>query len=165
MLGIKTVLHPTDFSERSNLAFWYAASLARDYNAKLVLLHVAEPAIAGYGDGMLIPTLPVDTESLRQRLREFRFADPRVTVEHRLIEGDPATEIVGMADLLKCDVIVMGTHGRTGLSRLLMGSVAEHVLRHSPCPVVTIRSGMTMTTSGQGPTAEKVPQPVTAGKA
>jgi nucleotide-binding universal stress UspA family protein len=62
-----------------------------------------------------------------------------VTVEHHLKEGDPATEILRLAEERKVDVIVMGTHGRTGLGRLLMGSVAEQIVRKAPCPVLTVR--------------------------
>jgi nucleotide-binding universal stress UspA family protein len=61
-------------------------------------------------------------------------------VEHWIFQGDPATEILAAAEKIKCDLIVMGTHGRTGLGRLLMGSVAEQVVRKAPCPVLTVKT-------------------------
>ena len=72
-------------------------------------------------------------------LSEIKPADPEVPYEHRLITGDPATAVVELADEEAVDMIVMGTHGRTGLSRLLMGSVAEAVVRRAKCPVLTFK--------------------------
>jgi nucleotide-binding universal stress UspA family protein len=140
MLAIRTVLHPTDFSERSDLAFRLACSLARDYGARLIVLHVAEPPVAVAGEGVLLIPTPADLEPLRERLGGLRPRDPKVPVEHRLAEGNAAAEILRVAEEAKCDVIVLGTHGRTGLARLLLGSVAEQVLRRASCPVLTVRA-------------------------
>lgn len=147
MLAIQTVLHPTDFSERSEFAFRLACSLARDYGARLIVLHVAEPPMAVAGEGVLMLPPTFDLEPLRERLQQLRPAEPKVPVEHRLIQGDAATEILRVAEETKCDVIVLGTHGRTGLGRLLMGSVAEQVVRRAPCPVVTVKTPLPETTS------------------
>lgn len=140
MLAIHTVLHPTDLSEYSRFAFRAACALARDYGARLVILHVAPPPTVVFGEGVF----PVDSEGLLKRLREqlhqLHPRDPSIPVEYRLIEGDAAWEITRIAAEMKCDVIVMGTHGRTGLGRLLMGSVAEHVMRQALCPVVTVKA-------------------------
>ena len=73
------------------------------------------------------------------KLALLRPEDPRVEVEHHVIEGEPAVEILKMASSKSADIIVMGTHGHTGLTRLLVGSVAEDVMRKAPCPVLTIR--------------------------
>jgi nucleotide-binding universal stress UspA family protein len=139
MLAIKTILHPTDFSERSDFAFRLACSLARDYGARLIVLHVAEPPMALAGEGVLMLPPAADLEPLREKLHQIRPQDPKIQVEHRLCQGNAATEILQIAEEPKCDLIVMGTHGRTGLGRLLMGSVAEQVVRRAPCPVVTVK--------------------------
>lgn len=139
MLPIRTILFPTDFSDQSNCAFQLASALARDYAARLVILYVAEPFLPVATDGgfMIPPTM--DTKELREKLRQLRPHDAKVEVQHRLAEGDAATEILRIAAEIKCDLIVIGTHGRTGLSRLLMGSVAEQVLRKACCPVLTVK--------------------------
>ena len=142
MLTIRTILHATDFSERSEFAFRLACSLARDYGARLIVMHVAEPAMAIAGEGVLMFPLAVDVQPLRERLQQLRPPDPKVQVEHRLVEGDAATEILRVAEETKCDMIVLGTHGRTGLGRLLMGSVAEQVVRKALCPVLTVKTAL-----------------------
>jgi nucleotide-binding universal stress UspA family protein len=142
MLPIRTILHATDFSERAGDAFQLACVLAQDYDARLIVLHVHEPPpppIIGEF-GYMPPDVGPDRASLRGRLAELRPSDPRIAVEHELCEGDPAAEILRLAQKRQCDLIVMGTHGRTGLDRLLMGSVAEAVLRKAPCPVLTVKA-------------------------
>ena len=139
MLAIRTVLHPTDFSDRSDFAFRLPCTLARDYGARLVVVHVAEPAVPIYGNGVVIPPPQNSLEPLRARLHRLLPRDPKVRVEHRLAEGDAATEILRLAQEAQADVIVMGTHGRRGLARMLMGSVAEKVVRKALCPVVTVK--------------------------
>src|SRR5262249_10330761 len=129
MLPIHTILHPTDFSDRSAFAFRLACALARDYGARLVLLHVAHPPVVVYGEGGVPPPPDDYLEQLDAELHQLRVPDPGVPVEYRLKEGDAVTEILGVAEERSADLIVMGTHGRTGLSRLLMGSVAEQVVR------------------------------------
>jgi nucleotide-binding universal stress UspA family protein len=140
MLPIRTILHPTDFSERSEFAFGLACALARDYGARLTLMHVAEPPMAFVGEGGLLLPAAVDLEAVQQRLQQLQPGDPTLAVEYRLVQGDAATQILGAAGETKCDLIVLGTHGRTGLGRLLLGSVAEQVVRKAPCPVVTVKT-------------------------
>ena len=82
----------------------------------------------------------IDLEPLRERLQQLRPEDPKILVEHRLVQGGGAEEILQVAQERKCDLIVMGTHGRTGLGRLLMGSVAEQVVRKAACPVLTVKT-------------------------
>jgi nucleotide-binding universal stress UspA family protein len=143
MLTIRKILHATDFSEQSDNAFRLACALARDYAASLVLVHVHSPFVA-YGDGM-VAVLPADyTDELRQKLQAIDPHDPKVVIERRLLEGDPATEVLRLAREAKCDLIIMGTHGRTGLGRLLIGSVAEEVVRKASCPVLTIKAPMSL---------------------
>ena len=144
MIPIKVILHPTDFSPRSEQALQLACALARDAGARLIVLHVLERPLIVYGGVALAPPAPRPSEEerrqRREQLQQVRPADPAIAVEHRLEEGDPATAIVQVAQETGCDLIVMGTHGRTGLGRLLMGSVAEKVLRDAPCLVLTVKA-------------------------
>ncbi len=140
MLPIRTILHATDFSAPAEDAFDLACSLARDYGARLIVLHVKPPDVVL--DGPYQP--PIDSVAIRKALtdRLHHLQPPRgcsIAVDYRLEEGDAATEIVDAAKESKSDLVVMGTHGRTGLRRMLMGSVAEAVLRKAPCPVLTVK--------------------------
>jgi len=138
MLTIHTILHPTDFSVRAQSALALACALARDHGARLIVLHVA-PTPVGYAEGMIPPDPEEYLEGLRQELQQLQVPDAGLQVERRLVEGDPVTEILRVAEDTGSELIVMGTHGRTGLARLLMGSVAELVMRRAPCPVLTVR--------------------------
>jgi nucleotide-binding universal stress UspA family protein len=139
---LRRILHPTDFSASSRHAFDLACSLARDAGAELVVLHVAPPPPASVVDGIVVDLPPGILDEARAQLGRVRPADPRARVAHRLEQGEPATEVLRVAAEVRPDLIVMGTHGRGGLSRLLMGSVAEAVLRRAPCPVLTAREGL-----------------------
>jgi nucleotide-binding universal stress UspA family protein len=140
MLPIHTVLHPTDFSDRSGCAYQLACALARDYGARLVLLHVKPPDII-YGEGWVLPPDPeAERCDLLNRLKGLRPADRSLEVWRVLQEGSPTEVILRTAEEVHADLIVMGTHGRTGLGRLLLGSVAEAVLRQAPCPVLTAKA-------------------------
>jgi nucleotide-binding universal stress UspA family protein/quercetin dioxygenase-like cupin family protein len=143
MSTIHTILHPTDFSPEALYGFRMASSLAKDYHATLVLLHVMLPSVVPYPHAMPNPLEPAEAqEALQGTFPWPEPPDPNVRVEHRVAEGDPADEILRLATALPCELIVMGTHGRTGLNRLLTGSVAEDVLRRAPCPVMTIRNAL-----------------------
>jgi len=141
MLPIRTILHPTDFSEPAQHAFAAACALARDHGARLVVLYVRVPTVVAYGEmGPIVPD-PVGTPAdVKAALSGLHLPDSDVAVEYRVAEGEPATEIIRLARLLGANLIAMGTHGRTGLGRLLMGSVAEAVLRRAPCPVLTLKA-------------------------
>ena len=138
------ILHPTDFSACSDHARHIAADLAELYKARLIFLHVVEtlgPENVTYGEA----ATQLEPEGFRQRLRrDLEQLMPQtgsaLAVEHMLGEGDPAAEIQRVAQEKTCGLIVMGTHGRTGLRRLLMGSIAEQVIRHAACPVLTVRT-------------------------
>jgi nucleotide-binding universal stress UspA family protein len=140
MIPIKTILHPTDFSKPSEYALRFACALARDYQARLLVVHVVEPPVY-YGElGMTVP-LPVDfNKSLEERLSRLVPADSGIPVETFLVEGSASKEILRLAEAQHCDLIVLGTHGRTGLSRVLLGSVAEDVIRHTRLPVLTLKT-------------------------
>ncbi|MCI0705056.1 MAG: universal stress protein [Planctomycetia bacterium] len=138
MLPIHTILHPTDFSDRSWSALQLACSLARDYHARLVLLHVLPLPVVAFGEGVV----PADPEEFirdaQSRLDGVASQCDRVEVEKQVESGDPVEVILGVAQERPADLIVMGTHGRTGLRRLIMGSVAEQVVRRASCPVLTV---------------------------
>jgi nucleotide-binding universal stress UspA family protein len=144
MLPIKTILFATDFSPPSDSAFKFAGSLAQDYKAKLLILHVLEEPKPYYGGVMTPPPPESDFEEMRKevemKLRKLQPANSAITVEHLLVIGDAGAAITQTAENHKCDLIVMGTHGRSGLGRLMLGSVAEEVLRHAACPVLTLKA-------------------------
>jgi nucleotide-binding universal stress UspA family protein len=138
MLPIRTILHPTDFSPLARQALDVAAALAHDYQARLIVLYVHEPPLQM---GELVATEPPDYRaSLMRDLQAQRPVTP-VEVEHRLEEGPVADAIVRAAEQTQADLIVLGTHGRSGLGRVLLGSVAEQVLRKAPCLVLTVKPG------------------------
>jgi nucleotide-binding universal stress UspA family protein len=140
MLTIKQVLYATDFSDSAKAALPIACALARNYEARLILLHVrpAPASVAGEFGG-IVPGPGEPDESVKSRLTQMLPADFTGRVECRVGDGDAAEEIVAVADRTGCDLIVLGTHGRTGLARLLVGSVAEAVLRTATCPVLTVK--------------------------
>jgi nucleotide-binding universal stress UspA family protein len=135
----KTILFPTDFSTASDAALVHAESLARQMNARLLIVHVEEPPLA-YGGGELYYGLPEpNSERILKMLEDVKPSDPSVPYTHRLTMGDPAGEVVRMATDENAEMIILGTHGRTGMTRLLMGSVAEAIVRRAPCPVLVYR--------------------------
>lgn len=145
MLHLHAILHPTDFSSHSDYAFRLACALAKDHGARLILVHVMRPTIV-YADVGVVVKDDGQREMVLEQLQQLK-APESVPVEYRLEEGDPASEIVRVAQETGCDLIVMATHGRRGLSRLLMGSVAELTMRKAPWPVLTVKV----------PTAEQKP--------
>lgn len=147
MLRLTQILAPTDFSEHSSYALRHAAELAQKFGAKLVLLHVVSNEALESISKAHIPPHPVDKvyEDLGQEIREqyARHVPPgvRKTLETEILvlPGVPSLEIVRAARLKGVDLIMMATHGRTGLSHALVGSVTERVVRKAPCPVLSIR--------------------------
>jgi nucleotide-binding universal stress UspA family protein len=134
------ILYPTDFSTMGQTALEMATSLARDRDATLIIMHVEEPPIA-YGGGELYYGIEEpDREELKRMLAAVVPGDPEIPCDHRLVIGTPATAIVETAEQENVELIVMATHGRTGLLRVLMGSVAEEVVRKAKCPVLTVKS-------------------------
>ncbi|MCS6976002.1 MAG: universal stress protein [Gemmatales bacterium] len=151
MLALKTILHATDFSPHSEYAFRLACSLARDHGAKVVVLHVVAPHPAvSYGEMIVEPDAALVQQAWDQ-IRTIKSPDPAVPLEHRVEQGFAAAEIVRVAEEIKADMIVLGTHGRSGLGRLLMGSVAEQVVRKAPCPVLTVKSPVRLVETNPAP--------------
>lgn len=140
MPGFKTIVHPTDFSSSASEALCIACSLARTYGAKLLLLHVAERRVVSVGGMPVPPPPPIDWPKLKEELEVVAAGIKDVEVETHLMEGEPAGAIVDFARQAGAELIVIGSHGRTGLTRLLMGSIAEQVVRKAACPVFTIKT-------------------------
>ena len=138
------ILAPTDFSEHSELALETAMELA-PAGGTVVLCHVVDDAPLTYGYiGVAVPTqdmLARLAQGAEKDLREFKpkTSKPDVLLERRVVHGNPYLEIVRLAEEESVDLIVLGTHGRSGLKHFLIGSVAEKVLRKAPCPVLVVR--------------------------
>ncbi len=139
-MNAKKILLPVDFSTAGEAAMQMATMLARDSGATLVILHVEEPPLAYGGGEMYYGLVEPDRTELTRMLHEIKPSDPSIPVVYRLVTGDPATSVVQAAEEEGADFIVVGTHGRTGLGRLLMGSVAEAIVRKAKCPVVTVKA-------------------------
>jgi nucleotide-binding universal stress UspA family protein len=136
MINVQRILYPTDFSSYSNQAYLHALSLAETHGAGLAIVHTLVPGATRLDEDA---SLPADRNYWRKQLEQIHPLDQSLPVEHVLLEGDPATQIVQYARDNGIDLIVMGTHGRTGTERLLVGSVAEKVMRDSPCSVLVVK--------------------------
>src|SRR5438309_3841535 len=135
MINVKKILYTTDFSPYSNQAYFHAVALAESHGASLTILYV-------YPGGFGAPETAGDTEDRsywQRQLEQIRPVNESIPTRHVLLEGDPAAEIVDYARESGIDLIVLGTHGRTGLERLLMGSVAEKVMREAACSVLVVK--------------------------
>ena len=148
MILLKNVLVATDFGEASDAALNYGRALARMFGATLHVLHVAENVftrgIGGEAYIAVFPDLQKDVEeAARKQLDELLIDNDPVALPTRgvvLTSNTPAMAVVDYAKEANVDLIVMGTHGRGAVAHLLMGSVAERVVRTAPCPVLTVRS-------------------------
>ena len=127
MIRVQKILYPTDFSTYSNLAYFHAVSLAELHGASLTVVYVHAPGSPG------------DLSHWHNQLEQVRPSNPRIPVQHVLLEGDPASEIIRYATDAGMDLIVIGTQGRTGVDRLVLGSVAERVMREAPCTVLVVK--------------------------
>ena len=146
MAMIKRILVPTDFSTTSDIAVGYGIDLAKRYGATLHLLHVVEDTYLAHAfpDGYYAELPGIHAKlcaEAEQRLAETsnRCRDASVAVTDQIADGQPSRMIVETAKAMGSDLIVMGTHGRSGVAHFVMGSVAEHVVRTAPCPVFTVR--------------------------
>ena len=143
---IRRVLHPTDFSRASAAAFNRAVETAKSNRAELLLVNVITPTIPPIGDGYISPKVYAEMEAsarayaraqLDAQLAKAKRAGARV--KGLILEGLPHERIVQAARRKRADLLVMGTHGRTGLAKFFLGSVASRVLAIAPCPVLTVR--------------------------
>lgn len=148
------ILVPVDFSPHSDEAVGYAADLAQRYQAALLLVHVYEPVAYALPEGYVpytpdqLASMLATSEGLLSRAKEQALAAGAVNVQTRQLQGSVASEIAEFATEQRVDLIVMGTHGRRGINRALMGSVAETVLRRAPCPVLAVKAEV-VTTNGE----------------
>lgn len=133
MIHIRKVLYPTDFSSYSNQAYFHAVALAEKHQASLTIMFVHTPEFPAPSQGKS------SQDHWREQLEQIRPLNLNIAVSHIYLEGDPAAEIVRYVKDAGMDLVVMGTHGRTGLDRLLLGSVAEKVLRDAPCSVLVVK--------------------------
>jgi nucleotide-binding universal stress UspA family protein len=157
---IQRILVPVDFSACSRTAVEYAAVLARQFRASVDLLHIWEPPQYVDPEGFAFAVAPSDGSLVEfSRSQAGREMDRLLTELHRyevrqvggrIETGEAVEEILKVLADGKYDLAVMGTHGRTGLAHLLMGSVAEKVMRRAPCPVLTVRAPAVETTQHEG---------------
>lgn len=143
---IRKILVPTDFSACSEQAARYAAMIAQAFKARVLLVHVVEPLTYGMSEAFNVSDHFVTLKAIAGSLLEEahrRLAKRGIPVEADLLTGVPYREILQKSRRAGADLIVMGTHGRTGVEHFLLGSVAEKVVRLSSCPVVTVRSSET----------------------
>ena len=150
MKKIEKILAPTDMSELSCLGVSYALELARGWSASVTVYHVADAAeLATYKARSLDGLIERHQQSLSQFLKQ-KFADMLASLEvHEKVEiGEPASNILAEAEKSGYDLIVMSTHGRTGLAHLLMGSVTEQVIRNATCPVFSVHQPKDPSKSG-----------------
>lgn len=136
MIRIQRILYPTDFSSYSNQAYFHAIALAQAHQATLTILFVYHPELTP------VPASAgqVDPHAYwKKQLEQIRPVDLNITVNHILLDGDPATQIVRCAREGTMNLIVMGTHGSTGKETTTMGSVAGRVLRDADCSVLVVK--------------------------
>ena len=146
-MDVRTILLPTDFSECAAHAVPAAASLARLMQARMICLHVIEPIVPTVGWTPVAEPLPVadiseqlETSATRELPKISQCEECEgLDVEDLIVHGEAASEIVRVARERDVDLIVISSHGRTGLGRILFGSTAESVMRHAHCPVLVVK--------------------------
>jgi nucleotide-binding universal stress UspA family protein len=144
-MEIKKILFATDFSEGSFHALPYAVNMAKQYGAKLYFIHVIYDVAKT--TGWYVPHVSIDEiykdmeKSAQGQLEKSYIEEMRgfKELEHVVLKGTPYEEITSFAEANKIDLIVLGTQGRKGLDRMIFGSTAEQVIRHAPCPVLSVR--------------------------
>ena len=144
-MQLRTIVVPIDFSPSAGDAKEWAIDLARRYGASVIVAHVMEPVAWPVSpDGLMLT--PADFAGPNRRELDTALAaecaaiqETGVPAQQALLDGRPAAEIAALARRCDADLIVMGTHGRKGVSHAILGSVAEKVLRTAPCPVLTVR--------------------------
>lgn len=144
-IRLQTILVPVDFSEHTMKAVQYARAFAHQFGAKLVLVHVIQPAVVPDNFGVVPPAYvemtSVLTQTAQQRLGQLavEIAENKFSVRPIVCTGRAPWEIVRVARETAADLIIVATHGYSGLKHVLLGSTAELVVRHAPCPVLTVR--------------------------
>ena len=146
-LEINRILVPTDLSDRSNAAIDVASSLAVDLGAELLLLHVNPVPLAFGETSPYTPEVVPTVEELKEQLDQVSLPHPELSCLRHVVSGDPAATIEGFTKQHEVDLIVMATHGRSGLSRWAYGSVAGKVLRGVSSPIFLVRTRQVESTS------------------
>jgi nucleotide-binding universal stress UspA family protein len=158
--AVRTILVPIDFSEHSRAALRYAGELAKVYDARMEALHVIEEDILPtvYGLDAVAPATEQVKADAARALQDLIAEEGDVEqVTATVMVGHPAAEVLAYAKAHRADLIVIATHGRTGLQHFLMGSVAEKVVRRAPCPVFTVKSfGRDLVSQGQGSSVQEM---------
>jgi nucleotide-binding universal stress UspA family protein len=146
MSRIRRILHPTDFSRASGAAFAKAVEMAKANRADLLVVHVLTPVIPMVGDGYVSPKVYEEIETTARSQAQTQLdrllakaKKAGVRVKGLLMEGVPHEQITRAARSKRADLVVIGTHGRTGLAKFFLGSVAGRVVSIAPCPVLTVR--------------------------
>ena len=144
---LRQILLPTDFSGCANYALPFAAAVARATGARIICVHVVEAVVPAVGYTGLAEPMPI--ADISEQLEDSAERElPRLTdceelkgleVEEVIVHGDAAAEIVSLAEEREADLIVIASHGRTGLGRMIFGSTAEAVVRHASCPVLVVK--------------------------
>ncbi|HET9954403.1 MAG TPA: universal stress protein [Polyangiaceae bacterium] len=146
-MGIQRILVPVDYSDSSLAALSFARDLADGFGAKLDIVHVwdrptyvSDAVLIGHGDSQR-PIGELIRENAEKDMLEFLAKanlPSALANQHRLVSGDPASALLKEIEREKYDLVVVGTHGRTGFAHMLLGSVAEKLVRHSPVPILTV---------------------------
>jgi universal stress protein A len=145
--GYRRILWPTDFSPLAQAALPHALRIAEDGQAELIIVHVVSPPVlygtpvmSGAAWGRLEKEMhDAAAERLRRVASEVQSKNQRIRTRTLVARGSPFDQIPRVARRLRCDLIVLATHGHTGLRHVFLGSVAENVVRHASCPVLTVR--------------------------
>ena len=141
-MRIRMIIMPTDFTNNSGHVLNYASEIAKKFHAKVLIMHVIDPFTYSVTDAMQVIDHYVPLKTIAQPMVEDlqkRLKKRCVKSSTFITKGTPYLEIIRKARQTRADLIVMGTHGRTGAKHLLMGSVAERVVRLAPCPVLTVK--------------------------
>jgi nucleotide-binding universal stress UspA family protein len=144
LLDLRLILVPIDFSKTSRKALQYAIPFAQQFGAKILLLHILEPYMTFTADADFAPPI-VDNRLVKnaalKRLEgvEKKYLPKEIRAGCKVRVGSPFREITECAKINKADLIILTTHGHTGLKHVFLGSTAERIVRHAPCPVLTVR--------------------------
>ncbi len=150
MLSFKVIVVLTDFSDYSLRALPYAIDLAAKYDARLKVLHVNEPSLQVSDVAWVgVDERSVNNDHVREARRHLEklvleMVPTDVPTDAEILTGNAVDEVIRYARDVNADLIIMATHGRSGVSHMLMGSTAEHVVRKAPCPVLTLKQPMTV---------------------
>jgi nucleotide-binding universal stress UspA family protein len=146
MSRVRRILHPTDFSRASSAAFARAVQMAKADRAQLLLVHVLAPPMPIAGEGYISPSVYEDLEASSRKYAQKRLSALQAKARKAgartatlLLEGVAHEQIIRAAKSKKADLIVIGTHGRTGFAKFFLGSIASRVVAGAPCPVLTVR--------------------------